>query len=287
MSKSYANSQMFALGQAPPELLEACGHWYRLKRVFKHDFFAATCLYELEPEPQNCPPAGQSAQPPLPRLVVKFGRREPFCGVSLAWVGRFNRDHEELIYGMLRGVKGIPRWAGRVVLDGYAIEYIEGVPLDHVQSPPPGYFDRLREVLDAMHKRGIAYGDGNKRSNLLIGPGGQPYIIDFQVTIRRRDELPILGRALARFVAYIQRKDLYHIYKHKRRMAPNELTPEEEAMSRWRSGWHGLHRTLTKPYRAWRRKFLQKRFEKGALTSPTAGLEYHHQPEKKTWRGRD
>ena len=80
-------------------------------------------------------------------------------------------------------------------------------------------------------------------------------------------------------------KDLYHLYKHKRRLAPNELTPEEEILSRNRSGVHLLHRKLTKPYRALRRGFLKKQFAKGSLKSPTADLEDHHQPEKDSWRG--
>jgi len=82
-------------------------------------------------------------------------------------------------------------------------------------------------------------------------------------------------------------KDLYHLYKHKRRLAPDELTPEEDALSRKRSGVHLLHRKLTKPYRALRRGFLKKQFEKGSLESPTAALEDHHQPEKATWRRSD
>jgi hypothetical protein len=72
--------------------------------------------------------------------------------------------------------------------------------------------------------------------------------------------------------------------KHKRRLAPNELAPEEEALSRRRTGLHALHRKLTKPWRALRRRFLRRQHASGRLKSPTAELEDHHQPEKATWR---
>jgi hypothetical protein len=87
-------------------------------------------------------------------------------------------------------------------------------------------------------------------------------------------------------VRYVADRDLYHLYKHKRRLAPAELTPEEGALSRQRGGLHALHRAVTTPWRSVRRWFLRRQYEKGALVSPTGQLEDHHQPEKATWRGR-
>lgn len=273
-SGNSSNRQLFALREPPPQRVEIAGRAYRLVRVFKHDFFAATCLYERDD-------AGEAA---MPRVVVKFGRSQPFCGLPMEWMGRWNRDHEEAIYARLAGVEGLPRWGGRVGALGYAIEYLDAAPLDHLPSPPPGFFDRLRKILDAIHDRGIAYGDANKRSNILVGPGGEPYLIDFQISIRTRDDLPLIGAAIRLLVRRMMQKDLYHLYKHKRRMAPAELTGEEESLSRKRGLLHLLHRKLTKPYRSLRRWFLQKQYRSGQLVSPTASMEDHHQPEKETWR---
>jgi hypothetical protein len=131
----------------------------------------------------------------------------------------------------------------------------------------------------------VAYADANKRSNMLVAEDGRPFLVDYQIAIRRRDDLPWpLGWIVGTAVTYVARKDLYHLYKHKRRLSPDELRPFEDAVSRSRSGLHWLHRKLTKPYRSLRRMFLHKRYVKGALLSPTAGLEDHHQPEKDTWR---
>ncbi len=268
------NSQMFALPGRPDDVLDIDGAAYKLVRVFKHDFWAATCLYETDN------PAVK-----FPKLVIKFGRSHPFIGLPLRWVGEMLADHEQAIYARLAGVAGVPSWGGRLSEICYAIEYVQAVPLDHLDKPPAGFFDKLREIFDAVHARGVAYGDANKKSNILVTQAGLPVLIDYQISLRTRDDLPWPFRQIARrCVNYLIGKDIYHLYKHKRRLAKDELTPEEEELSRSRSGLHLLHRKLTKPYRSLRRGFLKKQFEKGQLLSPSADLEDHHQPEKETWR---
>lgn len=274
--KRSRNTQMFALSNPPPERLVVAGAKYRIVRVFKHDFFAATCLYEL---------GGMAAVSPFPRIVVKFGRNQQFCGLPLAWYGEWLRRHEEDIYRQLAGIAGVPRWVGAVNPTAYAIEYLDAQPLDHLAAPPPGFFDRLRAIFDAIHARGVAYCDANKRSNILVSAQGGPALVDYQISFRRRDDLPWPLRAIvAAAVRYVQRSDLYHLYKHKRRLAKSELRPEEMELSRRRGLLHTMHRRLTDPWRAFRRRFLRKQVEKGRLVSPTENLEDHYQPEKATWR---
>ena len=269
---------MFALSGPPPGELEIAGIAYKLVHVFKHDFYAATCLYQAE--------AGSEGDyRKFEKIVVKFGRTRGFCGLGMAWFGRLMRGHEQAIYAALDGVDGVPRWVGTFGEAGYAIEYIDAEPLDHFDSPPVGFFDRLVEVFNAIHDRGVAYCDANKRSNILVSPDGKPYVVDFQISFRRRDDLPWPIRSIiAAAVRYVIDRDMYHLYKHKRRICPEQLTEQERDLSQRRSGLHVLHRKLTKPYRAVRRKFLGSQFRKGRLVSPTAELEDHYQPEKETWR---
>ena len=267
------NVQMFALPAPPENRLELAGASYRLVKVFKHDFFAATCLYEAEGPAR------------LPKIVAKIGRVQPFCGLPMAWYGRWLQRHERAIYQALADVGGVPQWAGTFGPTGYAIEYIDAKPLDHLPKPPEGFFDRLRAIFDAVHARGVAYCDANKRSNILVTSDGRAYLVDFQIAIRRRDDWPRpLAAIVRRVVAYMVRRDLYHLYKHKRRLAPEELTEAEALLSRQRSGLHALHRKLTTPYRSLRRRFLRKQHAAGRLKSPSEHLEDHHQPEKATWR---
>jgi RIO-like serine/threonine protein kinase len=188
---------------------------------------------------------------------------------------------------MLEGIEGIPRFVGCVGPAGIAIEYIEAMPLDYKKKNtlPPGLFDQWRRILDQIHERGVAYVDANKRSNMLIGQDGKAWLVDFQISLRRRDDWLWPFQAFAaHLVEYLQEKDLYHLYKHKRRMAKAELTSVEEKISRRRTGLHKLHTQLTTPYRAIRRFLLRRSYAKGHLVSPSAKMEDHFQPEKKTWR---
>ena len=283
MSRYHTNTQMFALREAPPSAVELGGRRYRFVRVFKHDFLAATCLYESDDLS-----AGAAGPAEIEKVVVKFGRTQPFCGFGTSWYARLMHNHEEAIYRTLAGVRGVPRWVGSVGATGYAIEYIDARPLDHDPPPPKGFFEKLRVLFDEIHARGVGYCDANKRSNILIADSGEPFLVDYQIAIRRRDNWPWPLRQLTRAaVDYFARKDLYHLYKHKRRISPEELTPEEKRLSRRRTGLHLVHRKLTKHYRRLRRGFLSWQDRAGRLVSPSAEMEDHDQPEKATWRKRD
>jgi len=278
MPRRNKNVQLFALRQMPPETLTLGELTYRRAGVFKHDFFAATCLYE----------AIQQHRADIPRIVVKFGRTQEFWGLPMAWYGRWLCRHEREIYSRLVGVAGVPRWAGCVDDATYAIEYIDAKPLDYFDTPPPGFFDRLLDVFGRIHARGVAYCDANKQSNILVDADGKPFVIDFQISICRHDNWPWPLRLIpVPIVRLAQRADIYHLYKHKRHLAPNELTPEEERLSRRRGRLHMLHRRLSARWRDIRRRFLHQQYKAGRLESPTARLENHRQPEKETWRNKD
>ena len=273
MAPTRRNMQLYAHRHPPPRTLTVAGRTYRIVRIFKHDFYAATCLYES-------PDGGAMRQ-----IVVKLYRTQMFCGLEMQWMGRFLRNRERAIYAALSGVGGVPRWVGQVGPTGLALEYVEGATLDRT-TPPPGFFDRLGTLLAAVHARGVAYCDANKRSNIIVTPDGQPVLIDYQIAIRRREAWPApLRQIVAAGVAYLQRCDVYHLYKHKRRMSPGELTRDEDRLSRRRGLLHTLHRKATDPWRALRRRFLRRRQRMGLLVSPTEALEGPAGDEDASWRG--
>ncbi len=276
MAQQRHNTQLFALPEPPPYRLTVGGRGYRLLKVFKHDFFAATTLYEAT-----------GAGDPPDRLVVKFSRVQDFCGLPGAWLGRALRKREQRFHRRADGIAGVQRWVAQLSDTAYALEFIEGRTLDTFEAPPrPGeFFDALRAMLEALHERGAAYGDLNKRSNILVTPEGRPGLIDFQIAVVHDRQANRLWRWLSRrWVAYLQRMDLYHLYKHKRRMAREHLRPEEEALSHRRGTIIQLHRHLVTPIRRLRRAVLTRWHRAGKLVSPSAHLEDHHQPEKATWR---
>ena len=74
------NLKWFALSSPPPGVIELAGLSYRLVRVFKHDFFAATCLYEsaqAQAASQEATPGAQDV-PTLPSIptLPAFPRHE-------------------------------------------------------------------------------------------------------------------------------------------------------------------------------------------------------------------
>lgn len=282
MSRQRPNTQLFALSHPPLAELTVRGYRYRLLKVFKHDFFAATALYEA-----------MDASAPWPKLVIKAGREQVFCGMPLDWIGQELLKREQRAHERLDGVPGVQRWVAQLSETAYALEFIEGRTLDTLEAPPPPlFFEKLREMLDAIHARRAAYCDLNKRSNIVVQENGEPALIDFQVTeVEREFPTGKWARLLApfaylqrRYLSYLQHLDLYHLYKHKRRLLPEALTPEEEKLSLRQGRIVRLHRRLVTPMRQMRRNFLTRQHQSGRLVSPSAHLEDHDQPEKETWR---
>ncbi len=275
------NTQLFALSEAPPEELIVRGHRYCMERVFKHDFYTATALYQLKED-------GGAAKDPPPRLVVKFGRVQDFCGLPFAWVGRWLKRREQQFHQRADFVPGIQRWYAEISDSVYALEFVPGRTLDtfpKTAAPAGNFFDDLRELLNGLHRRGLAYCDLHKRSNIVVMEHGRPALIDFQIALVHDYHAGWPWRWLSEhIIAYMQKMDLYHLYKHKRRCAPNDMRPEELKLAEGPRGILNLHRTLTVPLRQLRRAFLTRQHRSGRLVSPSAHLEDHWQPEKETWR---
>ena len=116
---------------------------------------------------------------PVGRVVVKKAHHSPLVRrVSLAALRR-----EAAVYDRLRDVPGVPRSYGLV--NGHLVlEHIEGPSLrrqDKALSDRGRFFARLLATLDAMHAKGVAHGDLKRKDNVLVGPGEEPYVIDFGI----------------------------------------------------------------------------------------------------------
>jgi hypothetical protein len=98
--------------------------------------------------------------------------------------------------------------------------WINGVALQIAK--PQGdhnYFRSAKIALRKLHRAGICHNDLAKEQNWLRGTDGRAYLTDFQLAacFSRRG-------LLYRLAAY---EDLRHLLKHKRRYAPDALTPSE------------------------------------------------------------
>jgi hypothetical protein len=240
-----------ALGASdlPARLALADGEYVHV-RTFKHDFFAATGLYEG--------PSG--------RAILKLGRTARLLGLPMVWMGRLLANHETRIYREVEHLEGVPRCLGRWGETGFVHAFVEGHPLQRDERVDDEFFPRLESLLHEIHRRGIAYVDLEKRENILVDERGRPCLIDFQIswrwagyeTGRATGMQRLLPASLARFLlTRLQQGDRYHLLKHWRRHRPDLLTSQQLAAS-YRHGWAiELHRRLSRPATLLRRYVLK------------------------------
>jgi hypothetical protein len=254
-------SQMYATGsKSVPTTLQFGQRTYTLSTVLKDDFFATTAAYH-RPE---------ASEPDWPqRIVLKVNRREPFAGLPLAWCGRFLTRHELAILDRLAGLEGVPRVIARYESTGFAYAYIAGWTLDHEPAIPDHFFEQLSELLRAIHKRKVVYVDMNKRGNIIVGDDGRPHLIDYQISLY----LP--GVLLTPLRRLFERADIYHITKHKLRLAPHLAAPADFALGR-PGLMIRLHRLITAPYRAVRRAVLRYLYSRQIL-DPSRNYSCSHE----------
>ena len=215
---------------------------FRLIQTFKHDFFAATGLYEG--------PDGLA--------VLKVGRTNDILSIPAAWIGVVLANRETRMYERVQDLACVPRLIGRVGKTGFLHAFVPGRPLGREERVSDTFFDELQQTLNVLHARHMAYVDLNKRQNILLGEDGKPYLIDFQISLYLPPQgwtrLGPLRWLLRRF----QAADHYHVLKHKRRLRPDLLTDAEAASLTRLSIWIRLHRWLARPLTNLRRRLLRR-----------------------------
>jgi len=139
----------------------------------------------------------------------------------LRWLARLLLRREARALAALDGFDGVPHF---IATDGLRLErsFIDGLPLHRARPDRPAYFSRAARLLRGLHARDVVHNDLAKEPNLLVTPGGEPAIIDFQLAWHS----PRRGR-LFRLLAY---DDLRHLLKHKRTYCPAALTNRERAI---------------------------------------------------------
>ena len=80
----------------------------------------------------------------------------------------------------LEGIPGIPKVYAIVEKRALLLEYIEGQTINKFKAGALSdrVFERLCEIVRAMHARGVVHLDLRQRKNILIA-GEQPWLIDF------------------------------------------------------------------------------------------------------------
>ena len=98
--------------------------------------------------------------------------------------------------------------------------WIDGLPM-HLARPmgDHGYFRAAKEMLFAMHRRGVVHNDLAKEQNWLRDGAGRPRLTDFQ--------LAVTAACRGFFFRLAAHEDLRHLLKHKRKYCPDALTARE------------------------------------------------------------
>lgn len=233
-----------ALGNSePPSVIEVEGIEFTLEKLIKHDSWAATALY-----------AGGER-----KIVCKFNRKSPIGWVPMGWLGKILARRENRMYDRLSDLRGIAAGYDQVFADGRILEnasaheFIEGHPLRWHDRVHDQFFVRLEKTLKVIHSRGIAYVDMNKSENIIIDSGGNPCLIDFQISLKIPRVWP-----LSWLLSVLQQCDLYHLDKHARRVRPDLYHAEADEIQRRRPWWIRMHRKIAEPFRAFRRGLLVK-----------------------------
>jgi hypothetical protein len=255
--------QLYACGERPlPAQITVGENFYRLSQVFKNDFFAATALYEYSNKPQ---------EPRIPtpqQIILKLNRQEHFLGLPLAWLGEMLCLHQISILRHLNHLNGTPRFISRYGTTGFIYQYVPGRTLkENKEKLPDDFFDQLLKLLRQIHQSNVVYLDTNKRDNIILGPDGRPHLVDFQISLHIPKRFLFSRRLAESLRNTLQNADLYHLYKHKRKLAPELLTPEEYPLSRPTSKAIKLHRLAATPLRKLRRKLLSRLQPKDPLTT--------------------
>jgi hypothetical protein len=236
---------MYACGKAGlPQTIYVNGLQYSLDALFKHDFFACTGRYA-------CPETGE-------KVVLKLSRLQSFCGVPLVWLGQYLRHHEYCILSLLQDLQQVPQIVCRFGRVGLVYRYIEGQSLDEKPAVTDQFFDELESLLKSVHSKGLCYLDLNKRGNILVSADHRPCLIDFQISLHLPKWLGFIAKGL-------QKEDIYHLLKHKRRFRPDLMTADEHLESKKVSFMIRVHRFVSKPFRDTRRWFLRKLYQLNIL----------------------
>ncbi len=251
--RNHLKNALYACGtKGLPRSVFIADRQWSLVRTFKHDFFAATGLYQetLHSQRQGDAPG---------RIVLKIGRHQSFLGLPLGWLGRFLTRREVRLLQHLDSLEQVPCLVSEFGRNGFAYYYIEGRSLDEKPDVPDCFFEDLTKLLDTIHRLDVCYLDFNKRGNILIGADKRPYLIDFQISIR------LARRWCKPLRTMLQREDRYHLLKHKSRLRPDLMTEAEMEHAQRRSAVIRIHRFLTVPLRTARRRLLRRLHRKGLL----------------------
>jgi serine/threonine protein kinase len=105
-------------------------------------------------------------------------------------IGRILVQREKKAYERLGSMEGIPNFICAPDAFSICTALVPGKTVEAVLKnggPPLSFYRDLRELTDALHRRGIVHCDLKRASNILLTPQGRPCILDFAAAIAKSE----------------------------------------------------------------------------------------------------
>ncbi|HJX18490.1 MAG TPA: hypothetical protein VJ437_09870 [Acidiferrobacterales bacterium] len=130
------------------------------------------------------------------RLVIKAASGR---GIR-KWISTLMLRHEARVYEQLTDFPAAPRCYGLLHNRYLVLEYIDGAPARYTEIVDrEAFFAELLEHIKALHARGVAHSDLQKKDNLLLVDGRHPCLLDFGAAVIRKSGVAPFNRFHYRF----------------------------------------------------------------------------------------
>jgi predicted Ser/Thr protein kinase len=183
-----------------------------------------------------------------PRYVIKV----PHGRGPRRWLSLLMLRHEARVYARIEGAAGIPRCYGLLRNRYLVLEYVAGeMARNHRFADRDAFFAELLACIEALHARGVAHSDLQKKDNLLVVGGRHPCLIDFGAAVIRKPGFAPFNHFHYRFAAQL---DFNQWAKLKYRGRLEDLSAADRryyhrtSLERWARAlkrvWQGLRRCV-------------------------------------------
>lgn len=127
---------------------------------------------------------------------------------------------------LLQDINGIPDLLGIPDANTIALEYREGIILRQASAAdlPEDYFRKLEYLVNVIHEHGVVHSDLKRKENLMVGPDGQPIIIDLGTHFVDKEGFRPLNNF---FFEQFCQMDLNAVSKLKKQFFPETLSDKD------------------------------------------------------------
>jgi len=184
------------------------------------------------------PPAADGTA--LQAVVKDFHGTPPFFR---RFIAPFLVSREIRALKYLQNTPGVPAFYGRIDRLAFAMEFVEGTPIAQysIGELPAEVFPRVQQVIDEIHARGVAHCDLKRRTNLILTPEGEVYLIDFAAALIGNRPFHPFANWLQKQMVEVDNKSLPRLKKF---VAPELLTAEDRQKLENPTGLEKLARRL-------------------------------------------